>query len=171
MAKITWIALAGTASLMTIAACARESVSIAPEGEAAADARAQLHASVVENAREVMQASLVDLSRALPPMVAPAEPEGGQQLASAASGIGADAPSLTIDDDRAQPKASEPGTGESRAKAAPAESTPAEPTDEFGRAPPRSAAEAAERGDAGAVPKAVSPTAPAETTHPLEDER
>lgn len=156
MAKIACIALVGAASLMTIAACAEERRTVmAPE--AAAEGAEDLHASVVANAQGVTEESLVDLSLALAPMSAPAEPE------SVAARTEPAAPDLTIEEEGAM-KEPEPGSPASKAKAVPLPGT-------NGQGPPRSASEAAERGDAGGVPKAVSPTAPAETANPLEDER
>lgn len=67
MAKIT--RAMGALSLVTIVACAWRSAALAPES------MDQLHAAVVADANAATDEALDDLSRALPPMDAPAERE------------------------------------------------------------------------------------------------
>lgn len=161
--------LAAALAVVSLAACERKSTTtIAPE-----DDEAELHAYVVEDAREATLASLDDLSRALPPMnaEAPREEAQGETAAASAPASGAQAPGEEASPTKPS-SGSEPGA---KAKGAPP------PTGPAGVRPPRSASEAAERGDRmgrpvdgptpatpaeSPPPEPVLPTAPAETREP-----
>lgn len=94
--------------LMTIVACARPSVAIAPES------MDELHAAVLADANAAMSEALDDASRALPPMDANAEPELG------AAGERAETSEAPSAEEVPPPKATEPEpSGASKAKAAP----------------------------------------------------
>ena len=144
------------------------------------------HADVMEHAYRVSVLGLEDLSRALPPMTAPPEPEtAGAPVAEAArhdARAGAETDEEMPAADKTGAAQGEPG---SKAKGAPAASPSDDeasfPTGPRGTRAPRSATEAAEREgspdrprDAPTparpapsrvddTPEAVSPTAPAET--------
>lgn len=161
MATITR-ALAGL-SLMTIVACARPSVAIAP------DSMDELHAAVLDDAAFALNDALDDTSRALPPMSTLAEREG----AIAQQG-GASTPAL---EEEGPPKGDVDGARSedgAKAKSAP-------PTGPSGVRPPLSASEAAEQNDqnkaaplpssSATTPEPVSPKAPPELWNPPTHQR
>jgi hypothetical protein len=153
----------GPVALMTIAACAQRSVALAP------DSMDQLHAAVLADAEAATEQALLDASRALPPMDAPAEREG----AVASTSVGATSPVM---EEEAPPKPAEPSTEGSKAKSPP-------PTGPSGMRPPLSASEAAERADqpgqpaqgapssSASAPAPVSPKAPPELWNPPSSPR
>ena len=156
----------GTLALMTIAACAQRSVALAP------DSMDQLHAAVLADAEAATEQALLDESRALPPMDAPAEREG----AVASTSVGATSPTSPVTEEEAPPKPAEPSTEGSKAKSPP-------PTGPSGMRPPLSASEAAERAgqpghpaqgapsSSASAPAPVSPKAPPELWNPPSSPR
>jgi|GEM_PF-5750872 len=163
--------LATLATALTIAACSGPAASI----RASDDVRA--HAEEVTHAEVVMQHSLVQLSAALPPMDASAEPEregaahnGETADVSAAGSEPVSVTRTTSADVGSAPGAKDVTYDESGASKGKAPSPRA----------PRSAAEAAEHGGTpsfggapstgkgdGTTPSPLAPTAPAETASPL----
>ena len=171
---------------IAIAACAsseRSDVRLDP-----AEGEALTHADVVAHAERVSHDAVLDLSGVPAPMNAAPEPATAE---GAPAGVVGAAPAATGDGDEmvegADPNTKPQdatGTG-SKAKGAPGGRQGNDPSgrpDERRLGVPRSAAEAAERGDAigpnegpplapappssAVTPEAVSPTAPAETAPP-----